>query len=176
MINWSLGVLMLWGLSTNTVEVNEMTIQKDQLRKLITDTLQEVDLYTPEAVELLMLTAAAESNLGEYIEQVKGPALGIFQMEPATHDDIWANYLKYKKTLSDKVIRFVLPTTLGKNLNLRGNLPYQIIMTRIHYLRDKQPIPKDPQGWAETWKRVYNSHLGKGTVEKALEKYNRYAV
>ncbi len=40
---------------------------------------------------LLLCTAAIESNCGYYIKQVDGPALGIWQMEPATHDDIWEN-------------------------------------------------------------------------------------
>ena len=51
-------------------------------------------LVSQEAENLLMGTAAQESALGEYIRQLgNGPALGIFQMEPETFDDIVRNYL-----------------------------------------------------------------------------------
>ena len=43
-----------------------MSIDKDQLRELIIrPTLEELDLWSPEAEDLLMGTAAVESNLGQ---------------------------------------------------------------------------------------------------------------
>ena len=76
-----------------------MGINKDQFRDLIRRTLKDITLYSEDAVDLLMMTAAAESNLGEYLRQINGPALGAFQMEPGTHDDIWKNYLNPKQHL-----------------------------------------------------------------------------
>ena len=55
-----------------------------QLKELIERVLRKVNLYSDAAVDLLMLTAAQESACGKYIRQLgNGPALGIFQMEPA---------------------------------------------------------------------------------------------
>ena len=67
-------------------------INTGQLRDLITRTLKETPSgHSEDAVELLMMIAAHESRLGTYLRQVDGPALGIFQIEPTTHDDTWEN-------------------------------------------------------------------------------------
>jgi len=88
-------------------------MNKDHLRELISRVLEQLDLYSRDAVELLMLTAAAESNLGEYLRQVgRGPALGIFQMEPSTETDIWYNYLRYRSELALRMYPLVGNSTL----------------------------------------------------------------
>jgi hypothetical protein len=49
---------------------------------------------------LLLGTALTESGDMHYLHQLgNGPALGVYQMEPTTHEDIYDNYLKYKKEL-----------------------------------------------------------------------------
>ena len=152
-----------------------MSIDAKQLRALISDVLKSIDLYSKAAVELLMLTSAVEAHCGSYIEQVGGPALGIFQMEPATHDDIWNNYLIFHNDLFNKVI--ILRNGNAK-LSQRANLSYQIAMARVHYLRVKEALPHhtDIPQLARYWKQYYNTNLGKGTKLKAINKYNRYAV
>jgi hypothetical protein len=48
--------------------------------------------YDRAAAQLLLGTALKESLQLKYRRQIQGPALGYYQMEPATHDDIWNNY------------------------------------------------------------------------------------
>lgn len=156
----------------------------NQLRAIIEETLREADrkaqtscFYSPKAVELLMMTAAAETNLGFYIKQIKGPALGIFQMEPATHNDIFENWLVYKSDLFKRAVDSFYNEGMSDELNLMGNLPYQIVMARCHYLRNRAPIPEH---WmlgelAKYYKHVWNTHLGDATPEKALRAYLKYA-
>jgi hypothetical protein len=118
-----------------------------------------------------MLTAAVESNMGYYIKQVDGPAIGIFQMEPATHDDIWDNYLAYRRDLSPVVTQF------GHGLiSLQTSLAYGAAMARVHYLRvpAKLPNANDVEGLATYWKEHYNTLEGKGTVVDAIAKYRKY--
>lgn len=146
-----------------------------QLRELITEVLVELDLYSADACELLLLTAAQESHLGHYIQQVgSGPAKGIFQCEPNTEKDIWDNYLKYKPALRIRV-GCLMGEADFNNLQLKGNILYQIAMARIHYLRvpTKLPSRMDIPGMAAYWKKYYNTHLGKGTVEEAEHNYRR---
>lgn len=149
----------------------------DQLRELITVVLEELDLYSEDAVELLMLTAAQESHLGKYIRQINGPALGIFQMEPSTERDIWYNYLRYKPDIARRVYPMVGNSNFN-NLQLFGNLLYQIAMARIHYLRVPKALPSkdDVDAMARYWKRYYNTPLGKGTTLEAVANYRRYCV
>jgi hypothetical protein len=55
-----------------------------------------LDEYRMQAAEELLLgTALQESGLIYRRQLNNGPALGLFQMEPATHDDIWADFLTY---------------------------------------------------------------------------------
>ena len=154
-----------------------MAFNKEQFRELIEDVLREADLYSPSAVELLMLTCAVESNFGTYIKQVKGPALGVFQMEPSTEKDIHKNFLKYKPQLATTVRDFA-GNFINPELDLRANLTYAIIMARVHYLRVPVPLPEvdDLVGLAKYWKKYYNTHLGKGSWRKAIDKYEEYCV
>ena len=74
-----------------------MAINTKHLRLyIIRPTLQKINLWSEAAENLLLGTAAQESLLGTYLKQNgNGPALGIYQMEPNTHKDIWIHYLNY---------------------------------------------------------------------------------
>lgn len=149
-------------------------MDKAQLRDLISRVLESAGLYSKSAVELLMLTAAVESNLGQYIKQKGGgPALGIFQMEPTTYLDIWNNYFKYGKCKNIRDMYYE-----HGSANIEWDLRHAILMARVHYLRVKEPLPEytDEVALAGYWKKYYNTRLGKGTVEKAIDKYQRYVA
>ena len=110
-----------------------------------------------------------------YIKQLgTGPACGVFQMEPATHDDIWKNYLKFKPDLAKDVMK------LSHSVNaqsLISDLLYAAAMTRIHYLRVPAALPAegDYDGQAAYWKEYYNTYLGAGTEEEYLESWDVYS-
>jgi hypothetical protein len=144
-----------------------------EFRQIAFDACTTIGLWSPNAVELIVMTAAHESRL-EYRRQFgNGPAMGLIQMEGATHDDIWTNYLKYQPDLASKVRQ-----TLG-----RGELPvpetlvhndhYAAAMCRVHYRRVKPALPQlnDIDGMAAYWKRYYNTHLGAGTLEDFKSSY-----
>ena len=155
-----------------------MSIDAKQLRELvIRPTLSYLELWSEEAEDLLMGTAAQESHLGTYLMQLGGgPALGIFQMEPATHKDILVNYLSYRKDLESKV------GASDEAEGMVGNLYYATVMARIHYLRVPEALPNKSelsdtqyvQELASYWKSYYNTPLGKGTVEEFIENYRKY--
>ena len=151
-----------------------MTIHPGQLREyVIRPVLRRLGLYSEAAEELLMLTAATESLCGKYLHQVGGPALGIFQMEPFTHDDIHRNFLKYKPEVAEKVQEFG-----SEAKDMPGNLYYATAMARIHYLRVPEALPSamDVNGLANYWKDYYNTNLGSGTATKAMGNYQKYAL
>jgi len=139
---------------------------------VIKPALEAIDLYSESAEQLLLGTACAESKLGTYLHQIQGPALGVFQMEPVTHDDLWNNYLIYRPELQRQVIRLT-PYTGGlmppASLMLT-DLRYAAIMARLLYRRSPMALQKkdDWAGAAEVWKKVYNTYLGSGTVNKFL--------
>lgn len=151
-------------------------INKEQLRDLITYTLEELELATDgkikmskDAVELLMMTCAHESKLGTYIKQIKGPALGIFQMEPRTHDDIWTNYIFNRDWLEDAIFNICGKTITSSNL--KYDLKYATLMARIHYYRVPEGLPSDPEGYARYAKKYYNTELGAATEADYFNAY-----
>jgi hypothetical protein len=119
-------------------------------------------MYSLAAEELLLGTACQESQLRYVVQLAGGPALGLFQMEPATHDDIWDNFMAYQpRVLQARIVRL-------KAQRMIGNLWYAAAMCRLHYYRVREPIPEvgDLDAQASYWKRHYNTHLGAGTVDE----------
>lgn len=125
-----------------------------------------------EASQLLLLTAAQESRCGEFLHQIKGPARGIFQMEPATHDSLRDNYIAHRPDLSTSLFKL---TPIFDASVLDYNLAYATAMARILYRPVKDPLPQfgDIEGMARYWKHHYNTLLGRGTVEEAMQSYKR---
>lgn len=158
-------------------------MNKKQFRQLINFTLQDLGLHSKSAVELLMLTSAQESHLGRYLWQ-KGfemntnrGALGVFQMETLTHDDIHENYLKYKPDILNKIKDISGIERISAEM-LIYNLKYAVCMTRIHYLRVSEPLPdgSNIKTLANYWKKYYNTEKGKGTPDEAIKNYNRFCL
>lgn len=135
-------------------------------------------MYSKSAEELLMLTAAVETNLGEYIKQINGPARGIFQVEPLTYNDIMYRWLpSASDDMRNKVEAFEKAFVGMCNADtMVYNLKYAIIVTRLFYYRVPKPLPAhdDVHGLATYWKNHYNTKAGKGTVAKAVEKYKKF--
>lgn len=159
----------------NTKKGRLTMIDRHQLRQMIEDVLTPLGLFSPAAADLLMGTAAQESRLGSYWFQMGGgPALGIFQMEPATHADLWENYLKYHQPLAVQIKG--LTTGRENEFDLRYNLAYQIAMCRVHYRRFPEPLPKagDVAALAKYWKKRYNTVAGKGTEAEFIVNYAKY--
>ena len=83
-----------------------MGINPNQLlRYVIKPALTLLDMESPAAEALMLGTVAQESHCGRYLHQLgKGPALGIFQMEPTTYRDIWENYIAYRQRAATKTV------------------------------------------------------------------------
>jgi hypothetical protein len=162
-------------------EVFNMSFDKDQLREKISNVLYYLDPFIPyskTAVELLMLTCAQESRLGTYLKQVKGPARGIFQIEPATEIDLWRTLNMPEYTSLKSLISQLMGSTepMGAT-SMEMNLAYAIAMARFYYWRISEPLPiLDTTHMAMYWKKFYNTYLGRGKVEEAVNNYHRYAI
>lgn len=119
------------------------------------------------AANLLTYTFLAESGGGQNIVQLGGgPALGPFQMEPATHDDCWANFLAYQQELAAIGKQLACGGNVGSS-QMVGNWSYAAFMARVRYIRAPQalPAPNDAAGIANYHKTVYNTSLGATVVD-----------
>ncbi len=151
-----------------------MSFNPDQFKnEIIVPTLDSMDMLSDDAVNLLMGTMAQESHFGTYVKQVGGgPALGPYQMEPNTHDDIVKNYIEYREPLM---------STLGEmgywqtdSRFLKYDLKYATIFARLHYLRQPAAIPSTVEGYAKYWKKYYNTPQGKGNEQEFIDNYARF--
>jgi hypothetical protein len=145
---------------------------------IVRPTLLHMGAYTQAAEQLVLGTALTESRL-EFLDQIEsrqgdlrpGPAIGLYQMERRTHDDIWAHWMPSHPQISDTIKKLTLP---DMNLvdQLRGNLFYATAMCRIYYMRIPRPLPEvnNLQSMGEYWKRFYNTKMGAGTVEGFMAK------
>lgn len=116
-----------------------------------------------------MTTGMQESRYRALRQFGGGPALGFWQMEPATHQDLWDNFLQYRPELALKVQRLMTHGITHDDIKeeLATNLAYAAAMCRIHYYRAPSPLPgKNLNEMADYWKTWYNTYLGKGTVEE----------
>ncbi|HUZ74913.1 MAG TPA: hypothetical protein VMU87_18155 [Stellaceae bacterium] len=141
----------------------------DLLHRVIRPTLSTLGLDGPDADALLLATAAQESGCGDRLAQLAGPALGLWQMEPATHGDIIGNFLGTRPTLARAVAALALPA-MTRVEQLAGNLYYACAMARLVYRRAPAPLPpwNDADAQARYWKDHYNTPRGAGTVEQFL--------
>ena len=130
------------------------------------------------AVNLMLGTAAQESLCGKYLKQVNGPALGIYQVEPATHRDVWDSYLAYR-TEQASFMRSLATQMWALEENLIWNLQYATAVARLVYWRESFEWPSDPkdvEALARIWKSSYNTELGRGTEEEFMANYFRYVA
>ena len=155
-----------------------MPINTLQLKTyIIEDCLKSIGLYSGSAVNLLLGTFAQESHMGTFLKQIgKGPALGIGQMEPKTHDDIWLHFLYYKDELAKLILNTCGYTQNPGPQALLYNLRYATCMTRAHYRRvpERLPTKDDLDGLARYWKKYYNTYKGRGTVDEFKKNYHDY--
>lgn len=147
-------------------------IDREQFIDLIIEpTLEELGMYSVAAAELVLGTALQESRL-TYIKQLgTGPALGVCQMEPRTHDDIWNNFLAFREKMRQVVSEIGGPDAK----EMIWNLKYSVAMCRVHYRRVRFPLPQagDLKGQAQYWKDHYNTDLGRGTTEEYISNWRK---
>lgn len=147
-----------------------------QFRELIIKpTLLKLGMYSQAAENLVLGTATQESNLYNIKQIGGGPALGVFQMEPATHKDLWI-YLDRKPLMAQSVRSIASAgysgTTVPPN-EMIGNFNYACAMCRIQYYRRPEPLPDadDLAGLAKYYKIFYNTRLGAATVDDFIGNY-----
>ena len=140
---------------------------------VIEPTLQDMKCWSQQAEDLLVMIVAHESVKGEYLHQVKGPAIGIFQMEPKTHDDVMS-YIKKKRP----VLYLLLERYTGINHSslMAGNLYYATFMARCFFLRFLEAIPENHVEMSLYAKKYWNTTLGSATPNDYLHAFNTWGL
>mgnify|MGYP003631793168 CR=1 FL=1 len=143
---------------------------KQQLTDLvIIPTIKEIPHgYSEEAVLAAQMIIAHESSGGEYIKQLGGPALGVTQMEPDTHDDVW----KHGDSIWDNAVTLGIINENKYSSRAHPNakrliydMRYCIFMLRQKLFMAPSALPSDPSEMAAYLKLNWNGG-GKATATK----------
>ncbi len=144
--------------------------------EVVRPVLVHLGLHSAAAENLLVGTALHESGGLRWLRQLGGgPAFGVYQIEPATHDDIWRNYLRFRPRLNEQVARLAASEPTRPE-QLVTNLAYATAIARVHYLRVPAPLPDagDLGGLARYWKRHFNPAKGAGTAAAFIDPYRHF--
>jgi hypothetical protein len=139
----------------------------------IVPALEGIGLHSPLAERLMMGTAAIESDFTHFVQIGGGPARGMFQMEPATFEDIVNRYLAAPGNAALRRAAFALarqnPPRFGE---LEENHRFAAALARIKYRMIPAPIPASLDGQAHYWWDFYNGRSPHGL--KPTDYINRW--
>lgn len=153
-------------------------IRAEDFRELIVEpTLKalaeaEPRINSDSAVELMMGTAAQETDLGFYLKQhPRGPGLGIYSIEPATHKDV-LRYLDRpdKNRLKAAVMKI---NDTRDDLALVGDLYYATAIARVRYWYEASPLPDGLVGQAQYWDIHFNAN-NINQIDEYLDSYRQF--
>lgn len=155
-----------------------MGLDPKQFRQyVIRPTLEHMGMGGLAAERLMLGTALHESDGLRYIDQVDkagkpGPAFSLFQIELATHDDLFANFLPFRPGIASQLRKLVAEWP-PPAYQLHTNLAYSCAIARLIYYRRPEPLPAadDAHAMASFYKRAFNTSLGKATVDDFLRRW-----
>ena len=149
------------------------TLDKEKMRHTIRNVVSRLP-YLPQSdnmVELILETAAAESDFGIAVKQYSGIAESIFQIEPATWS--WCeSTLKKISITSWQQLRVFYNKKDTEEFNMINNIPYSIARcATVYYIKCGNQLPhliKTKEDRALLHKAVYNTVEGKSSVERYI--------
>ena len=150
------------------------------LEHVIQPTLQHLAVVEPRlsnraSEQLLLGTALIESNLDALKQKGGGPALSVFQIEPATFDDIYERYLPARTALFTQIQDLLIPSFTPIE-QLVGNPFFACGIARMKYWMIPEPLPPagDLEALGHYWKRYYNTAEGAGNAAYFADHYRKY--
>ena len=141
------------------------------------------------ATALLRETAIQESNMGQTTgtyDMVDDPkfgrgSFGVGQVDERNFEDTMSR-LRGDKGQPKNLVKYVqrFKDELGIDLT---EVEYEdladpklgLIFTRLHYLKNPDPVPPTVQGRSKYWKKFYNTSAGAGTAAEYLANQEAYA-
>lgn len=130
---------------------------------------------------MVMGTAAQESRMGYYLHQLGGPAVGAYQIEQPTHQDIVGRYLMREENADLRQIVIGMTCRdqpIGSKDELATNLRYATAICRIRYWMEIEPLPPANQleRIGKYWDDHYNANPEHGTVEEFVRNYQEHVI
>ena len=161
-----------------------MISPKDLREQVIRPTLKDMGMWSEAAENLMMGTAAQETDLGFWLVQRNGgPGRSIYSVEKDTHESLWDHYLSRYPQLASKIRGYVsqhdfTKTPESMHSELTTNLKYATAIARIQYWQRPEPLPdaNDILALGEYWDKFYNINDEVGTPEEFVESYKIFVL
>lgn len=134
---------------------------------VIRPSLKQTGLWSLAAENLLLGTAACESELGARIPYRNQQALGIYQISPRRHKNLWDNYLASQPDLSSRVRGLASQREFLQHPHheLATNLAYATVIAGLLYYRGAAAIdriaPTDILSLGKLWCRHFHNQRTK---------------
>tara|TARA_Y100000310_G_C20422345_1_gene687269 strand:- start:345 stop:809 length:465 start_codon:yes stop_codon:yes gene_type:complete len=144
----------------------------NEIKEIVEYALYRINSYSDDALVMVVRTGMAESGYRALKGYGEGnPAIGFWQIEPATMNDMIDNYIGYRSHYKKNLISLGMNFEKDTILSVMSNMAVQAALCRLHYRRDRDPLPSwdDLEGQAKYWKRVYNTVEGRGTVKHFMK-------
>lgn len=147
-------------------------LAQDVRTLVIRPALQSVDLYSKWLDSLVFGTGLCESNYSA-LKQRQGPALGFFQVEPATYADDVVYLTELNPKLGNRILKdfkwekFPIPNEVVWNIR------FAAVMCAVHYLRHQIPVNYNALFLYQIYKKYYNSIHGASTQERCLPLFEK---
>lgn len=147
----------------------------DFLHTVVRPVLKTMEMWSPAAEKLLIMTAAHESGGFRHRVQIGGPALSYFQIEPPSFSDVWDRYLETRPAKKAKVEQF-LPADIDPLAALENDDKFACAIARMKYAMVPAVLPDvgDEMGLAAYAKEYWNTPLGKATAEKYFDDFKSW--
>lgn len=161
------------------IRIDKMSISKSQLTELvIVPTLKKIPKgLTDESLLAVQMIIAHESARGRYLKQINGPALGLIQMEPVTHNSVW----KFGDSVWDNALKLGIITTHEYNNKLHPkperliyDLVYNVFMARQRLFMKPSKLPKSPARMSMYLKENWNSSSGKASDYSYFDDWKKW--
>ncbi len=147
-----------------------MTPLSDIKRGIVTPIILDLELPGDEFARVQLMTGIGNVETGYRMRhQIGGPALGYWQVEPRTHDDLWRNWLRARPALAE-VARSCLPAQFDGQPNAEAMVVsdrYAACIATLVFYRSPVALPprRDARAQCAAWKAAYNTAAGAGSVD-----------
>ncbi|WP_263078568.1 hypothetical protein [Endozoicomonas sp. Mp262] len=131
---------------------------------IIRPSLKHIGMWSLAGENLLLGTAACESGLGTHIKFQNHQSLGLYQISPKMHKNIWDNFLAPQPELSSKVRGLASQREFlaHPHYELVTNLSYSSVIAWLIYYRTgcnvKKITPGDILGLGKLWHKYFHNH------------------
>ena len=153
------------------VDINSAKYAIAQACEFLASVEENSQWDSPDARNLLLATAIAETGMRARFQDKGGDAIGLFQIEYGTYRDLWRRAIPVRHPKLYNAMR----TRFGDKKNnaimfedLQKNDVLSALFARVKYFEIGEPIPSasDIDAQAEYYKRIYNTAKGKANIEK----------